>query len=68
MPQRGVSMRHIDEVLRLATQGLSQHEISTSIGNVGVSRFEACSLQRRCGFLGPTTGVWRASPSKGGWL
>jgi DNA-binding transcriptional regulator LsrR (DeoR family) len=25
-------MRHIDEVLRLAAQGLSQHEISTSVG------------------------------------
>jgi predicted transcriptional regulator len=25
-------MRHIDEVLRLAAQGLSQHEISASVG------------------------------------
>ena len=32
MPQRRVSMRHIDEVLRLTAQGLSQHEISTSLG------------------------------------
>lgn len=25
-------MRHIDEVLRLSAQGLSQHEISRSVG------------------------------------
>jgi transposase len=32
VPQRRVSMRHIDEVLRLAAQGLNQHEISASVG------------------------------------
>ncbi len=32
MPRKRVSMRHIDEVLRLSAQGLSQHEISRSVG------------------------------------
>ena len=36
-------MRHIDEVLRLAAQGLSQHEISAS---VGISRTSVRNYQQ----------------------
>ena len=32
MPQKRLAMRHISEVLRLAAQGLSQREISISVG------------------------------------
>jgi transposase len=46
-------MRHIDEVLRLAAQGLSQHEISTSVGISRTSVHNYLDRARQAGLSWP---------------
>jgi predicted transcriptional regulator len=46
-------MRHIDEVLRLAAQGLSQHEISTSLGISRTSVHNYLERARQAGLSWP---------------
>ena len=46
-------MRHIDEVLRLAAQGLSQHEISTSVGISRTSVHNYLERARQAGLSWP---------------
>ena len=46
-------MRHIDEVLRLDAQGLSQHEISTSVGISRTSVHNYLERARQAGVSWP---------------
>ena len=53
MPQKRLAMRHISEVLRLAAQGHSQREISSSVGISRTSVRNYLARARRAGLSWP---------------
>ena len=66
MPQRRVSMRHIGEVLRLAAQGLSYHEISRSVGISRTSVHNYLERAQRAGLRWPLPRTWTPPNSRHG--